>query len=203
MTTEYEMVPFSSYFSRNRAIPRRIFTRLSLSAWSDYATACRNRYHGVYATSLRKTRVSLAARAFLLPPLVLYCGIAAIMLIDSTSPECAAGNIFLMDGASHFVIIFARATARNGAKLSAIGTKLEGESPAVDLFPRQDAKFIIRARSLPRDYFLIARQNRRGYTPFISLHPIPSREIEGSVLCAIFSDATEKLKNRPGYFEIL
>jgi len=52
-----------------------------------------------------------------------------------------------MDGASHFVIIFARATAWNGAKLSAIGTKLERECPAVDLFPRQDAKFIICVRA--------------------------------------------------------
>ena len=108
--------------------------------------------HNIYIYTFRK-------RGYFSP--VSYHGIAAIMLIDSTSPECVVGNIFLMNGASHFVIIFARATAWNGAKLSAaIGTKLERKSATVDLFPRQDAKFIIRARSLPRDYFLIARQNR-------------------------------------------
>lgn len=151
-------------------------------------------------TTPRKRRLRTAG--IFPPPLVSYRGIAAIMLIDSTFPECAAGNIFLMDGASHFVIIFARDhRVKRSAKLSAaIGTKLERESPAVDLFPRQDAKFIIRARSLPRDYFLIARQNRGEY-PFISLHPAPSPAMDWRLnYVSTFSNATEKLKNRSEYF---
>lgn len=135
------------------------------------------------------------------------------MLNDSTSPECAVGNIFLIDGASHFVIIFARATtAWNGAQSRSpppIGTKLEREYPAVDLFPRQDAKFIIRARSLTPDYFLIARQNRGGGEgeggDDVPSHPVASRvlsrEIEGSPLvCPLFFRRNGKVEKPPGIF---
>jgi len=122
------------------------------------------------------------------------------MLIDSTSPECALGNIFLMDGASHFVIIFARVTARNGAKLSAaIETKLE--SAAVDLFPQQDAKFIIRARSLPPDYFLIARRDRAGGgISRIPLHPLRSRTRLKARLCVHFFQRHRKVEKPLGIF---
>lgn len=162
MSTEcVEVVPISlsSHFSRNHAVPRRTsspgFIPFGFARLRN--RACKNSYRRVHNIP-REFRTA----SFIFPSLRLYRGIAAIMLIDSTSlshppsllsspvpSECAARNIFLMDGASHFVIIFAWATARNGAKLSAaIGMKLERESPAVDLFPRQDAKFIIRPRAL-------------------------------------------------------
>lgn len=142
---------------------------------------------------IRNRDPGFAPGVFLCPLIVRK--ITAITLIDLTP---AAGNIFLMDNASHFVIIFARGPQR-ARSVRSHRNEIRTRACPVDLYfaARRGIYYLRVPRVLPRDYFLIvrlgiARAACRG-------------ETEGSAARPLFPvrHGDKKLKSRPQYFEVL
>lgn len=146
-----------------------------------------------------------AASVFPPPAIVSYRGIAAIMLIDSTSPECAAGNIFLMDGASHFVIIFTRDTAWNGGKaLRCHRNEIRARVPCRWFIPPARREiYYSRALSASRLFFNRATESQGISLPLPSSSshcvPLPHARLKAQ-LCVHFFQRNGKVEKPLGIF---